>query len=197
MVTKKSSKKQLKKVVKEIEKDTILTVPNVFTLSRLLIAFIFPYMLFSGYSNLQLTIVFAIGAITDLFDGYFARKLGKVTKLGARLDQVIDRIFTLSIVGSLLIYYGFIINRSIIPLILISSREILGLPAFILRIIKNKDPYGVRYIGKVTTLVQGIALAIIILQANWFGLNWVLYSSLLTFFIGIISGIDYIKDSLK
>jgi CDP-diacylglycerol--glycerol-3-phosphate 3-phosphatidyltransferase len=86
----------------KLKKEIFLNIPNSITLIRLLFIFIFIYMLFNDYSKLSLTIVFSIAAISDWFDGYFARKLKQTTKIGARIDQVVDRIFTVSIALSLL-----------------------------------------------------------------------------------------------
>jgi CDP-diacylglycerol--glycerol-3-phosphate 3-phosphatidyltransferase len=41
-------------------------------------------------------ILFLVGAITDYFDGYIARKYGGVTKLGAILDPISDKILVAS-----------------------------------------------------------------------------------------------------
>ena len=151
-------------------------------------------MLFKGYSKLSLIIVFGVAAVSDWFDGFFARRLNQKTSIGARMDQVIDRIFTILIVGALLFYvYSKMPNRHfIVLLVLISSREIIGLPAFLIRLIRGRDAYAVKYIGKITTFVQSIALGFIIL-----GVSWGIYPAAITCILGIVSGFDYLKDSLS
>ena len=91
-------------IVGEIEKEIFLNIPNSLTLLRLILTFVFIYLLFMNYSKLILIIVFIIAALTDWFDGFFARKLNQKTKIGARLDQLVDRVFTISIVLALIIY---------------------------------------------------------------------------------------------
>ncbi|VVB77551.1 CDP-diacylglycerol--glycerol-3-phosphate 3-phosphatidyltransferase [uncultured archaeon] len=195
---------EIKKAEKEIKDEIILNVPNSITLLRLLLVFVFVYMLFMNYSRIALFIVFAIAAVSDWFDGFFARKLNQKTQLGARLDQVIDRVFTGSIFLALLIF--IILNSNVttqdifklsptnifLLLFLSVSREIIGLPGFIIAIIRNKDPYQVRYIGKVTTFIQSIAFAAIILQVNW-----AIYLAILTCISGVVAGFDYLKYSLS
>jgi len=188
---KKRIRKKIKKVGRSIKKEVLFNVPNTLTLLRLLLAFIVVYMLFSGYSRLSVAVVFAIAALTDLFDGYLARKLKQTTKIGARLDQVIDRIFAAIIVISLGAYFLIYTHESILVLFLIMSREIIGLPGFIIRIIRGTDTYKVRYIGKLTTFVQSFAIAFIML-----GLSWSIYFAIVTCLIGVISGFDYLKDSV-
>lgn len=187
----------------EIKKEIILNVPNTLTLLRLVLIFVFVYMLFMDYSRISILIIFSIAALTDWFDGYFARKLNQKTQIGARMDQVIDRVFTGGIVLALIIFV--IINNQMtesifslsttnifLLLFLSTSREIIGLPGFIITLIRNKDPYQVRYIGKLTTFVQSITLGAIIL-----GVSWAIYLAIPTCIIGIIAGFDYLKYSLS
>ncbi len=176
----KKVKKQIKTAETEIKEEIILNVPNSITLLRLVLMFIFVYMLFMNFPRRSLLIVFAIAAVSDWFDGFFARKLNQKTKIGARMDQVIDRVFTGGIVLSLIIYiiisskapaqelfrFNLAPTNIFLLLILTVSREILGLPGLVINLIRNKDPYKVRYIGKVTTFIQSIALGAIILQVN-------------------------------
>lgn len=195
---------KIKHAEKEIKDEIILNVPNSITLLRLVLVFVFIYMLFMNYSRISLLIVFAIAAISDWFDGYFARKLNQKTQLGARLDQVIDRVFTGCIFIAMIIF--LILNSknpaedifrlsptNIFLLLFLSvSREMIGLPGFIIAIIRNKDPYQVRYIGKVTTFIQGFAFAAIILQVNW-----AIYLVIPTCVVGVIAGFDYLRYSLS
>ena len=184
-------------IVGEIEKEIFLNIPNSLTLLRLILTFVFIYMLFMNYSKLILIIVFVIAALTDWFDGFFARTLNQKTKIGARLDQVIDRIFTLAIVLALIIY--ILINNmnnnlenTLLLLFLICSREIVSTPGVIIGVIRRKDLYNVKYIGKVTTFIQAFALGAIILQVDW-----AIYLAIPTCIIGIIAGFDYLKYSLS
>jgi CDP-diacylglycerol--glycerol-3-phosphate 3-phosphatidyltransferase len=156
--------------------------------------FVFIYMLFNDYSKLSLAIVFGIAAVSDWFDGYFARKLKQTTKMGARMDQIIDRVFTAMVFGALLFYYILNPNEQhpIVLLFLVISREVIGIPGFLIALIRDKDAYKVRYIGKITTFIQGFALGAIILEASW-----AIYIVVPTCIIGIISGLDYVRYSIN
>jgi len=173
----------------------ILNVPNSLTLLRLVLAFVFIYMLFSGFSRLSLVIIFVIAAVTDWFDGFFARKLKQTSAVGARLDQVIDRVFTISIVVALLIYDSLHYNGThnyALLLILICSREIIGLPGFLICLVRGKDSYKVRYVGKLMTFFQSVTMAVIIAQ-----FEWAIYLAFVTCIIGIVAGFDYLRYSFS
>jgi CDP-diacylglycerol--glycerol-3-phosphate 3-phosphatidyltransferase len=46
--------------------------------------------------SLAAAVVFVIAALTDLLDGYLARRRGQVTKLGRLLDPIADKLLVLS-----------------------------------------------------------------------------------------------------
>ena len=72
----------------------MLNLPNVLTLIRLVLIPVFIILFYwpTDLSNLYAAIVFIIAALTDLLDGYLARKLKLTTKFGAFLDPVADKI---------------------------------------------------------------------------------------------------------
>ncbi|MDD5192035.1 MAG: CDP-alcohol phosphatidyltransferase family protein [Candidatus Nanoarchaeia archaeon] len=184
--------KEIKKEIKQEIKEDFLNVPNIITLIRIILVFFVVYMIFSDYSRLSIAIVFGFTAFTDWLDGYFARKLKQTSSMGARLDQVTDRLFTGVILIALLIFFIRTDAGEILFLFIIASREIIGLPGFLIRIVRNKDPYTVKYIGKLTTFIQSVTIALLIL-----GVSWIIYPVIITGLIGIVSGVDYLRDSLK
>jgi CDP-diacylglycerol---glycerol-3-phosphate 3-phosphatidyltransferase len=82
---------------KEIGQDS-LNLPNLLTFTRILLIPVF-VMLFATPTpdrSLSAAIVFVVAAITDLLDGYLARKSGQVTMLGKLLDPIADKLLVLS-----------------------------------------------------------------------------------------------------
>lgn len=56
----------------------------------------------------NLTLVFLIlAAATDLFDGYAARRLGQISRLGKILDPIADKLFIGGVCAALVWYKGF------------------------------------------------------------------------------------------
>lgn len=70
------------------------TVPNQLTLFRFLLTPVFYFLLISGDGQLRLWagIIFTLAAITDWYDGYFARHLGMVTRWGQFMDPLADKV---------------------------------------------------------------------------------------------------------
>lgn len=68
-------------------------IPNVLTLVRGVLAPIFIIISLCIDSFLMTIIVIAISALTDLFDGWYARKYGYVSEFGALVDAICDKFF--------------------------------------------------------------------------------------------------------
>jgi CDP-diacylglycerol--glycerol-3-phosphate 3-phosphatidyltransferase len=82
---------------RDIGADSI-NVPNVLTLARILLipVFIILFVHPTPDQSLAAAIVFAVAAVTDMLDGYIARRTGQVTKLGKLLDPIADKLLVLS-----------------------------------------------------------------------------------------------------
>ena len=71
-----------------------LTVPTILTLLRIALVpvlVLFFYLPFES-SNIACLIIFVTAAVTDIADGYIARKTGQTSRFGAFLDPVADKI---------------------------------------------------------------------------------------------------------
>ena len=69
----------------------MLTVPNILTLLRLALVPVVGYLLAVESYGWALWL-FLVAALTDFVDGYIARRFGLVSKLGATLDPVADKL---------------------------------------------------------------------------------------------------------
>ena len=78
--------------------DRILTVPNLVSFVRLAAIPLFWWLLLGADNITAATILFALIATTDWIDGYLARRLHQVSKLGKSLDPVADRLMIASAV---------------------------------------------------------------------------------------------------
>lgn len=74
--------------------------PNLLTGFRLVIA---PIIIILGlFGRVEMVLILTIVAcLTDLFDGFFARKWNAVTQFGAKLDAISDKVFAASLLISL------------------------------------------------------------------------------------------------
>ncbi|HET6824615.1 MAG TPA: CDP-alcohol phosphatidyltransferase family protein, partial [Amnibacterium sp.] len=75
--------------------DDLLTIPNVLSFARLALIPVFLGFLITGQDVLALVVLVA-GGVTDFLDGFLARRLHQVSRLGKLLDPVADRLTILS-----------------------------------------------------------------------------------------------------
>jgi CDP-diacylglycerol--glycerol-3-phosphate 3-phosphatidyltransferase len=73
-----------------------MNLPNKLTILRILLSPIFMVFFLTDniYSRYFATLVFLIAALTDVYDGYLARKTGVVTGFGKFMDPLADKILT-------------------------------------------------------------------------------------------------------
>jgi CDP-diacylglycerol--glycerol-3-phosphate 3-phosphatidyltransferase len=67
---------------------TILTLLRIALVPVLVLFFYVPY----HWSNIACVVIFVLAAITDIADGVIARRMGQISRFGAFLDPVADKI---------------------------------------------------------------------------------------------------------
>jgi CDP-diacylglycerol---glycerol-3-phosphate 3-phosphatidyltransferase len=106
---------------KQVGQESI-NVPNLLTLTRILLIPVF-VVLFATPDpsrSIAAAVVFVVAAVTDMLDGYLARRSGQVTKLGKLLDPIADKLLVLSA----LILLVNVDRVSALVAILIIAREV-------------------------------------------------------------------------
>ncbi|TSA24988.1 CDP-alcohol phosphatidyltransferase family protein [bacterium] len=90
----------------DFDPKTVITIPNIVTLIRLLIL---PFVLISlnNGQNIQAFILILVAGFTDTLDGFLAKVLHQSTTVGKILDPIVDKIFTVSILIHLYVYRDF------------------------------------------------------------------------------------------
>ncbi|PCJ22274.1 MAG: CDP-diacylglycerol--glycerol-3-phosphate 3-phosphatidyltransferase [Gammaproteobacteria bacterium] len=148
----------------------MLTIPNMLTFSRILaiplfvIIFYLPFQWSYGVA----AIIFIVAGVTDWFDGYLARRLNQVSKLGAFLDPVADKLMVA--VALVLLVEMHATVWLALPALVMVSREILvsALREWMAEC-GQRAAVAVSYIGKVKTVVQMISISMLLAIKPTFG----------------------------
>lgn len=139
--------------------NNVMSIPNILTLIRigLIPVFVLAFYLPFEWSHIATTSIFALAAITDILDGYLARKLGQVSALGAFLDPVADKLMIA--VALVLLVQMHPTPWLAIPAAIIIGREIAisALREWMAEL-GQRTSVAVSVIGKFKTLSQMLAL---------------------------------------
>jgi cardiolipin synthase len=142
-----------------IASNRIWTVPNVISFVRLLGVPLFLILLLGPHHDVAAVIVLALGGTTDWVDGYAARRLGQVSRLGELLDPFADRLYILAALIGLTV-------RDVVPwwltIALLLREAVLGVALLVLRR-RGYGPPAVHYVGKTGTFVLLVAFPVMLL----------------------------------
>ncbi|GAA0726487.1 CDP-diacylglycerol--glycerol-3-phosphate 3-phosphatidyltransferase [Clostridium malenominatum] len=135
-----------------------MNIPNILTLFRIFLIPVFILLFFSDINNgaLYSFIVFFTAGITDVLDGYLARKYNIVTKWGIVLDPLADKLMLITVLSCLAIKKTI----TFLPLLIVTVKELSMIIAG--AILYNKDfiiPSNI--FGKVATFMFYLAILVI------------------------------------
>lgn len=140
-----------------------MNLPNRLTLLRMCLVPLFVACFYLDavlpWWNVLAAVVFTIAALTDLFDGWYARRYGLVTDFGKLLDPMADKLL---VCGAFIMLTG---TGDIAPLLtfIFVGREFI-ISAFRLVAAENGTVIAAGRIGKSKTLLQCIAVVLILLD---------------------------------
>ena len=177
-----------------------MNLPNALTTVRVGVVPLVMYLVLSDRPSALLwaTAVFTAAALTDLLDGYLARRWGQVTTFGKVIDPLADKLLVL---GALL---------ALLPLgrvspwlaFLLLGREFAVTTMRVLAAAEGRA-VSARSLGKQKTIVQMVGIGALILHrvvelgplridAHYWG-TWVLWVGVA---LGLVSGFDYARAFL-
>ena len=186
-----------------------MNLPNLLTLSRIFLSPVFMvlFLIEAPYSRLAATIVFIFAALTDLFDGYLARRMGTMTSFGKFMDPLADKI----LVSTAFISFANLgyAKAWMVATIIIREFFIIGLrsvAAYKGMVITSS------YAAQWKTASQMIVISCVLVFINlktWLvpaGNNWAMFNSpltgtvfdimiLITVILTVLTGLDYLLKS--
>lgn len=152
-----------------------INVPNTLTVIRLIVIIpMIKFLLEQKYVYAGIMIL--ISALSDMMDGFLARRLDQVTDLGKILDPIADKLTLIAVVVCVNVLYP-----EVMPFVLVLfSKELLMLAggAFLLKV--RIKPPAAKWYGKLSTVLFYTSITtLIILKAVWGYTNETLSMTLL------------------
>ena len=136
----------------------VWTIPNVLSFFRLALVPVFLAFVIAGEDALAL-LVLVVSSATDFLDGWLARRLNQVSRLGQLLDPAADRLY---IVAALI----GLAWREVIPWWLVAvivARDVMLAVLGVILANHGFGPLPVHHLGKVATFCLFCALPLLML----------------------------------
>jgi len=183
-----------------------MNTPNKLTLSRIILSPIFMvfFIMDNVYCRALSLVIFTVASLTDLWDGYLARKYGIVTSFGKFMDPLADKILT----STAFLSFAALGYVKAWMIVLIITRE------FFITGLRTLAAYrglviSPSFSAKLKTVLQMMTIVVILLYINlktffiasgytgtFFESAWIIqvfdWMVLVTMVITVLTGIDYI-----
>ncbi len=176
-----------------------MTSANQLTILRMASVPLFVLLVVYNYLGGAL-VVFVLAGITDLLDGFIARRFGQKTPLGTLLDPIADKLL---LVSSFIVLSIDGLDLALkIPLwltITVIGRDILlVISVVIINLTMDQRLFPPSFFGKATTLFQLLTVFAVLvlsyLKSEVPSVNLLFYT---TFALTVISGLHYLARGMK
>lgn len=142
-----------------LKKGDILTVPNLLSMFRLALIPLIVWLYCGAKKYLAAIGVLLLSGLSDIVDGFIARRFGMVSDFGKILDPVADKLTQGALLFCLLLKYRLMWALIAVFLIRETTMIIMGMVV----IKKSDEVNSARWYGKLNTVVlYGVMMALIL-----------------------------------
>lgn len=167
-----------------------MNIPNLITIARFFFIPLYFVLFFSdlALANLYAFLIIILAGLSDILDGYLARKNNQITDLGQLLDPLADKLMMLAVILS------FVIDNRISWLAagVFFFRDIAMIVASAFFHLKKYKILAANVLGKATTVFFYFAFVLLMFQLPYG--QEVLWAAILFSFV---SSIVYTKNFMK
>ncbi len=144
--------------------------------------------------HLVAALFFGLAFWTDFFDGWFARRMQKITRLGKVMDPMADKLMVTTAL-IMLVYLGFV---DVLLVILLIGREVA---VNALRSLAGGEGIAIppSWSGRVKVFAEGFGIAFLLLgpENSWLGIPWMGLGRILLYAglgLALWSAVFYFRD---
>lgn len=171
-----------------------MNIPNILTIIRIILVPLYLFVFYTVEENriLYAGIIYILAGLTDVLDGRIARKYNMISKLGAALDPLADKLMTFAVLISFT-------SANLIPLwvlLILGIKEILMiLGGFIIYLFKEKRVLPSNKYGKIATVSFYTAILSIVFKIP--SITFVNLLIITTVALNILAFLNYFKIFLS
>ncbi len=182
-----------------------MNTPNKLTVLRFLLVPVFlVFFLIKEipYNYLYAFVIFIVASLTDLLDGYLARKYNQVTTFGKFLDPLADKVLVVSV---LICFVDMSLANAIVVIIII-AREFIVTSLRLVALSSDGTVIAADNLAKIKTVIQMVSITTILLALGLSNLGLIpevmditIFSNVLMWiaaFITVLSGGSYLMKNM-
>ena len=173
-----------------------MNLPNFLTLSRIFLTPLLVVVLLTKIEGKEIygALIFCVAALTDYFDGYFARKRNQVTTIGKLLDPIADKLLITSAFISLV---ELQLAKAWIVVIIVGREFAVSGIRSIAASLGHVMP--ANWFGKTKMVVQ-IFTIVVLIVADTYKEHWLRFGRFLlwvTMIVSLISAFSYVVTFMR
>jgi cardiolipin synthase len=178
----------------ESRSGSTLNIPNLLTVSRILIAPLFVIFLLRDRYGLAL-LAFVVAGVTDGLDGFIARWFNQRSTLGALLDPIADKML---ITAAFITLAVLKIIPSWLTVIVISRDVVITLGVAVFSIFNIDFKIKPTVVSKLTTFAQLTSICLVLLDASFsIAGSWAVAFFWIAAGLTVLSGLHYTFTGLN
>ena len=143
-------------------KSQIFTIPNILSVVRLCMIPIIVWLYCVKKEYIMTTVVLTLSGLTDVVDGFIARRFNMISEVGKALDPIADKLTQIATLICLVTRFPLML----VPLILLVVKEVAAGIKGLIVIKKTKEVHGAVWHGKLTTVCIYALMALHLLWAD-------------------------------
>ncbi len=173
-------------------KNKIITIPNILSFFRLCLIPVIVWLYCFQKDYLWTTVIFIISGLTDIVDGFIARRFDMISDFGKAFDPVADKLTQIAMMFCLVTRFPLML----IPLIILIIKEALAAIMNMITLEKAGFVVAAVWHGKVNTV---LIYSMMFIHIVWFNIPEIVSDILIGICIAmmLISSFLYTKSDVK
>ncbi len=173
-------------------KNKIITIPNILSFFRLCLIPVIVWLYCFQKDYLWTTVIFIISGLTDIVDGFIARRFDMISDFGKAFDPVADKLTQIAMMFCLVTRFPLML----IPLIILIIKEALAAVMNMITLEKAGFVVAAKWHGKLNTVLIYVTMFIHIV---WFNIPEAVSDILIgvCIIMMLISSFLYTKSDVK
>lgn len=134
----------------------IITIPNAMSVFRLVLIPLFVWLYCFKEEYWYAALVLFVSGMTDIIDGWIARKFNMISEFGKALDPIADKLTQMAVLICLVTRFPMVL---VLVILFVIKEFIMGITGLLV-IHKTGKVYGADWHGKVNTFLLYLIIAI-------------------------------------